>query len=226
MSNEPASTPVNEARTADTDSGSAPRRGPTRVVVKSTRWVREPEAIRRGMPGDRCGSCGYDLSGSMGVACPECGQQVGSQRRITPEPPLGAFLLLTTCAYSLSTIGCLVMGLAGMFGAIDGPSRTVGAIMLVLAVASAVIVRWLVHRPEGYPDMRPKVERVLVWLGLGVPAALIMSAIVVLVLAILLVLVRAFVDVDVGLQPVVMGILVGGLSVVGIGVALARSLRK
>lgn len=210
----------------DTAQKPAPSGGTTRVIVRTTSWVRDAEGLPPAAQGSRCGACGYDLSGSTSVTCPECGKQLGG---FVPEPrrrPLGPFLILCTTAYSLATIALLVFGFAGLVGAIDGPSRAIGAACVVLALASGVLVRWLVHRREGYPDARPKSERVLMWLGLGLPAALIVCMIAVLAYVVIAMLVRAFVQVELPIQPRALGGVAATIAVVGVLLAMMRSLRR
>lgn len=204
----------------------APLTGSTRVVVRTTSWVRDAEGLPPAANGSRCGACGYDLSGSTSVTCPECGKQLGGFVPEPKRPPLGAFLVLCTTAFSLATIALLVFGFAGLVGAIDGPSRAIGAVCIVLALASGVLVRWLVHRPEGYPDARPKSERVLMWLSLGLPAAIIVCMVAVLAYVVIAMLVRAFVQVALPIQPRALGGVAVTITVVGVLLATVRSLRR
>lgn len=204
----------------------APLTGSTRVVVRTTSWIRDAEGLPPAANGSRCGACGYDLSGSTSATCPECGKQLGGFVPEPKRPPLGAFLVLCTTAYSLATIALLVFGFAGLIGAINGPSRAIGVACVVLALASGVLVRWLVHRPEGYPDARPKSERVLMWLGLGLPAAMIVCMVAALAYVVIAMLVRAFVQVELPIQPRALGGVAVTITVVGVLLAMVRSLRR
>lgn len=204
----------------------APLSGATRVVVRTTSWVRDAERRQPAAEGTRCGACGYDLSRSTSTTCPECGKQLGGFVPEPKRPPLGAFLALCTTAYSLATIALLIFGFAGLIGAINGPSRAIGAVCVVLALASGVLVRWLVHRPEGYPDARPKSERVLMWLGLGLPAAMIVCMVAALAYVVIAMLVRAFVQFELPIQPRALGGVAVTIAVVGVLIAMTRSLRR
>lgn len=44
---------------------------PARVVYQSVRWIALDNSTGRW-----CGYCGYDLTGNVSGACPECGKQV------------------------------------------------------------------------------------------------------------------------------------------------------
>lgn len=217
---------MSKARDKPSPRPPAPSNGATRVVVRTTSWVRDAELPAPAVVGTRCSSCGYDLSNSTSVTCPECGKQLGGFVPAPVRPPLGAFLVLCTTAYSLATIGFFVFGFAGLVGAIDGPSRGIGVVCFVLATACGVLVRWLVHRREGYPDARPHVELAMVWIGLGLPAAIILCMVAALAYVVVAMLLRAFVPVELPIQPRALGAVAVTVAVLGTLWGMVRSLRR
>ena len=200
--------------------------GSNRVVVRTTSWVRDPTLPTPAPEGTRCASCGYDLSNATSVTCPECGKQLGGYIPVPRRAPLGGFLVLCTTAYALSTIGFFVFGCAGLVGAINGPSRGIGAVCVVLAAASGLIVRWLVHRPEGYPNTRPPVERALVWIGIGFPAALIICMVAALAYVVAAMLLRTFTQIELPLEARMLGLIAVSAAVVWTLVGMLRALKR
>lgn len=194
--------PANESRSRGTP-------GSTRVVVRTTVWEREPQSAQ-------------DAGGAGVRANEEAAISESPARR----PSLGGFLMLTTAAYSLATVAFLVLAAAGLFGALDRNGRIIGVIAIGLMVGSALIVRWLVHRPEGYPRTKPRSEIALAWLGLGLPAAMVMGLLVVLAIVLGSVLMQAFFEIDTQVQLRPLATRVAVACVVFVLIALARALRR
>ncbi len=186
--------------------------GATRVVVRTKVWERDTPTGDASAPG----------ASAPGAtrAQPEPNQIV--DRR----PDLGGFLMLTTAAYSLATVAFLVLAAAGLFGALDHNGRIIGVGAIALMVGCGAIVRWLVHRPEGYPRTKPRSEIALAWLALGIPASLVGGLVVVLAVLVGSVLVQAIFEVDaaVQLRPLAMRVGVGCIVCVLIG--MVRALRR
>lgn len=166
------------------------------------------------------------MSGVASGACPECGERLGRSPMAPPEPALGGFLTTCTVAYSLGAVGSLVFAFAGMINALGGPGRIGGVALLLVTVACVLIVRWLVHRPEGYPNGRPTREIVLVWLLLGIPAALVVAGILVLTIAVVVILIKLIFGMSMMLNLPLVAAVVGACAVIATVVAMVAAIVK
>jgi len=167
-----------------------------------------------------CIACGREMKEDVSNACPECGAMLGRMTRPRERANIGLFLTLTTSAYALAAAGCMIFGLAGVVGAAGGVSTLGGAGLVALATCIALLVRWLVHRPEGYPQGRPLGELILVWIVMGIPAALLIAAVLMVIFVVVSLLLKITLDVSVPLNlAVLVGVLAGG-AVVGVVAAV------